>query len=284
MDELLLFTAKWDEAGNTHPLIYHLIDSGAVATVLWASGLTEGARQEISAWLNLDPAEAGRLVAFWTSLHDLGKAAPSFQSRCEPAKHALEAAGFAFSPVGIDSRHHSLLSAWILEEHLNELNLAPASAAIKLLLAIAGHHGIFPSFSQFNETAYRQDNLGDGRWKQNQTRLFGWMREIFNPPEQASLRHRKAISNAFFNVLTGLFITADWLASNTDLFPYQASSLSPQEYYEITAKSLAKKALKRTGWLGWQPQGSPRPFRKIFPKIPAPNPIQQAVFDQLNSL
>jgi hypothetical protein len=44
MDKLLLLTAKWDESGGSHPLIYHLIDTGHVAAALWEHGLTEGAR------------------------------------------------------------------------------------------------------------------------------------------------------------------------------------------------------------------------------------------------
>ena len=110
---------------------------------------------------NLDPELAGQLVAFWTALHDLGKAAPSFQQRCLPAKQTLEAHGFTFPPTGNSIRHHSLLSAWILEKHLAEVNLAPRSTAKKLAMAIAGHHGIFPANGQFNELTYREVNLGN---------------------------------------------------------------------------------------------------------------------------
>ena len=285
MDDLLLFTAKWDESGGSHPLAYHLMDSGAVAAALWSGGLTEGSRQEIAGWLNLDQPDAGRLIAFWASLHDLGKAAPSFQTRCEPARQALRAVGFTFPPiVGASIRHHSLLSAWILEDHLADLNLAPVSAARNLLLAIAGHHGVFPSFAQFNESTYRQDNLGDERWSHNQKALFGIMSENFDPPRAANLARGKAATNAFFDVLTGLFITSDWIASNTDLFPYHAPDLSPQTYYQEVAKGLAEKALKRVGWLGWQPDGAPRAFQEVFSETPTPNSIQQAVFAQFDSL
>jgi len=284
VDNLLLFTAKWNEVGDTHPLVYHMIDSGQVAAALWSEGITEGSRREISNWLNLNQADAGKLIAFWTSLHDIGKAAPSFQSRCEPAALALKRVGLIFPPLSQTAvRHHSLLSAWILEQHLDKIGLAPASAASNLLLAIAGHHGIFPSFSQFNERTYRRENLGDEQWGQYQDRLLDLMVEIFNPPTGAMLKRGKPISNAFFDIWTGLVITADWISSNTDLFTYHAPELSPQDYANF-AREQAEKALRTTGWLGWQPAGDQYSFKELFPTTPEPNPIQQAVFAQLESL
>ena len=113
--------------------------------------------------------------------------------------------------------------------------------------------------------------------------MFDLIWYLFDPPGPARLAPGRAATNAFFDVLTGLFITADWIASNTEYFPYHAADLSPEEYLAEAGK-LALSALKHMGWIGWQPEATWRTFHEIFLHIPAPNSVQQAVFDQFDSL
>jgi CRISPR-associated endonuclease/helicase Cas3 len=282
--DLLSFIAKWDESGHTHPLVYHMLDSGAVAQALWQTGLTPGVREQFCTWLNLEEEAMGQLLAYWTSLHDLGKASRSFQGRCQPAVATLEAEGYAFPElVPQDVRHHSLLSAWILEAQKERLHLQPSAAVRKLLLALAGHHGQFPSFLAFNEDAYRAVNLGDAPWREAQVQLVIEMENLFQPPEEAHLKSGQSVVNAFFNLLTGLFITADWLSSNTGLFPYHAANLSPAQYLAEVSRPVARQALHVTGWGSWQPAEQPLTFGEIFPQI-TPNTIQKGVLDYLDQL
>lgn len=106
----MFFLGKWGNSLEGHPLIYHLIDSAAVAQVLWQQALTEGARKQFTRRLNLTEEECGKLLAFWTSLHDLGKASNSFQGKT-PAKAELTSLGFHFQDLPkADIRHHSILS------------------------------------------------------------------------------------------------------------------------------------------------------------------------------
>lgn len=284
MTDLTGFIAKWDDAGHTHPLLYHMIDSGTVARELWQTGLTAGARRMLSAWLGLGEEEAGSLIAYWVSLHDVGKASPSFQARCAAAKAALTQAGFGFPPLlAHDVRHHSLLSAWILDRQPERLHLQPLMKALDLELALAGHHGKFPFFGEFTEETFQQSNLGSGAWAQAQDQLVRAMEELFCPPENAHVSDSRPITNACFSILTGLFITADWLASNTALFPYHAGDLAPQQYKEKVAEPAARAALHVTGWGSWQPEKKVLAFEDLFPKI-TPNSIQQGVLRHLGGL
>ena len=121
-----IFIGKWGDSIEGHALIYHSLDSAAVAQLLWQQGLTPGARQQFAQWLSLPEADCGRLLAFWTSLHDIGKATPSFQKKHKPTQSELERRGFTFPPLAqTEIRHHSLLSQWILQDFAADLNIQP---------------------------------------------------------------------------------------------------------------------------------------------------------------
>lgn len=284
MTNLLNIIAKWDERGNTHPLVYHMIDSGVMALTLWQGGLSPGIREQICTWLNLDEEAVGQLIAYWTSLHDIGKASCSFQKKCDVAIPHLKQEGYPFPPlVDHDVRHHSLLSAWILDEKREQLFINPDSAILKLLLALAGHHGKFPHYGEFIEDTFREANLGTGVWTEAQSELVTMMQDLFSPPIEAYLSDNQSITNAFFNIVTGLFITADWLSSNTNLFRYHAADLSPERYLEEISRPAAHQALHNTGWGSWQPEEHVLTFKEIFPDY-TPNLIQQAVLNELDHL
>src|SRR5690348_9947222 len=67
-----------------HPLLFHLLDSGLVALVLWDEFLAENQRQVIASGLGLSQEQARAWVAFCAGLHDLGKLTPSFQECAGP--------------------------------------------------------------------------------------------------------------------------------------------------------------------------------------------------------
>ncbi|MGV9586724.1 CRISPR-associated endonuclease Cas3'' [Nocardia farcinica] len=75
-------TEPWGKRwGLSQPYLlkWHLLDTAAVAFVLWDVHLPSGVRQWIGAQLGLNPDDARRFVAFLAGLHDVGKACPCFQ-------------------------------------------------------------------------------------------------------------------------------------------------------------------------------------------------------------
>ncbi len=278
-DYLLAMAAKWDVvSGKRHPLPYHMIDTGVVAQQLWHWGLTPGIHQRICEWLGLREEEVGRLLAYWASLHDIGKAAPIWQGDIASTGTVLAPLGFQFMSVPrADWRHHSLLSGWILDRHTDKLRLMPLSQTYNLVMALASHHGYSHTDAAFIETAYRRKNLGSGAWAEAQADLIDLMARLFDPPAATITKQDATTANAFFSILTGLVITADWLASNENLFGYQQQHLDYEVYLMEIAQPAAAAALTTTGWRGWQPTGDPLGFESLFPSISRNNIQHQLV-------
>ncbi|MBI4927957.1 MAG: CRISPR-associated endonuclease Cas3'', partial [Anaerolineae bacterium] len=280
--EMLCFVGKWGQEIEGHPLVYHLIDSASFAELLWQQGLTPGARHQFCEWLQLPEDDCGRLLAFWTSLHDLGKATPSFQARHAPSKDRLSGLGFDFPLLAQkDIRHHSLLSQWILRDLREVLDIQQPRFLNLLRFAIGGHHGTFHIQEDQKEDLAKDNNLGGPRWKAARQNLTETLRKLLAPPVFVPQPMNQTTRNAFFNLLTGLFVTADWLASQDDLFQYHPHPLAPEEYWQIS-RQRAQDALDRTGWGGWQPDQDALTFEELFSF--APRPLQQIVIQQTQAL
>jgi CRISPR-associated endonuclease/helicase Cas3 len=278
----MIFVGKWGDAAVGHPLVYHLLDSAAVAGQLWERGLTQGSREQFSAWLRLPEMDCGRLLAFWTSLHDLGKATPSFQAKHAPTKDLLESRGYSFPdlPKG-DVCHHSLLSQWILEDFAAELDISPLGRFNQFRFAIGGHHGTFHTNQRRESSANVSENLGDARWEHTRRELFLSLRDLFTPPSLPEMKLSQTDRNAFFNLLTGFFVTADWISSQDDLFQYHPEIVSLEEYWQ-KSQTLAEEALRRTGWVGWQPDGTCPEFSDMFGF--SPHPLQKTILKYAEKL
>lgn len=280
--ELYGFIGKWGEEEEGHPLLYHLIDSAAVAELLWKKGLTSGARNQFCEWLHQSEDDCGRLLAFWASLHDLGKATPSFQSKHAPSKDNLTRLGFDFPPLAPnDIRHHSLLSQWILRD-LNDLLEIQSVQLLNLMrFAIGGHHGTFHIQQDLAEDLARKHNLGGLRWHLSHIDLVCVLKELMMPPQLPVINLSQSERNALFNLLSGFFVTADWLASQDDLFQYYTVPMNPEQYQQIS-RQRAIDALTRTGWIGWTPDQNGFSFEELFSF--SPRTMQEIVLQQLPDL
>lgn len=268
---------------DTHPLIYHLLDVGECALALWKHGLSEQARQSFSQRLNLDVESAGRLLAFWAALHDLGKAAPEFQRKYEPRIPILERAGFAFPSAkdrNANPPRHGILSTWALDDLLAaETGLSPRLAT-RVAAALGGHHGVWPLPNQLQSPVLQPADKGDETWNSARKQIFLALKEIYSPPEAVSLPKDREAQHAFLSLLSGLVSVADWIGSMEKYFPFRDEYLSPAEYAQKYAAPQAEMALKEVGWAGWHADGEPKSFDALFPKTPNPNEIQRITLQQ----
>lgn len=272
----MLFWAKTGSNGSTHPLLCHLIDVGQVALALWENVLTDAFRTQIATALNIEPAAAGRLFAFWAACHDIGKASPNFQRKYRPAQPELERAGLIFPPlIGKTTCYHATVSALLLPHMLVEETKLDMETARQVAQALGGHHGSWPTA---DVRRLHKSQLGDQSWQPAQRALLRNLVDLFAPPTVTRLGRDEAERGAMLVLLSGLTSVADWIGSMEEYFAFSTPYVAAEVYAPLSARR-ALRALKALGWLDWQPPQEPLPFESLHGFTP--HPAQQTVIDLL---
>ncbi len=264
---------------QTHPLICHLLDVAAVSQTLWDTVLTGSFRAHIAHALGLEPAQAGRLLAFWAGLHDLGKASPCFQRKYQPMEAQLDAAGLLPKRYAQETCPHGTLATRVLPALLTTETGLPERAAQTLAQALGGHHGVWPAPTLTE--ALTPTQLGDQTWDALRKDLFCALRNTLAPPPCTQWPTDRATANTFLTLLSGLTAVADWVGSIEMYFPYIDAPVILSRYF-ATANEQAQHALEKLQWTGWQPPATARAFEELFPFTPSP--MQQAVVDLATQL
>jgi CRISPR-associated endonuclease/helicase Cas3 len=150
-----------------YPLVSHLLDTAASATVLWDHWLRDGLRDLIQDALGPD---ARAWVAAAAGLHDLGKASPVFAGQLrapaepwhEMTRSALKDAGFNLDVPAEKQDHlrrHETVSAMALAG--GALRNSALVAEEWMAAAALGHHGAFTAPGDSNRVFHR---YAGGAW------------------------------------------------------------------------------------------------------------------------
>lgn len=256
--------------GQYHPLICHMIDTAMVALRLWRYVLPLPLREQIRNQLGVATAdEAGRWIAFFAGLHDLGKATPTFAKQWAEGWKVLTDRKYG-AAAGSESKAHYVLSTFLLRDRLAEIGL-PFEVADPVASVLGGHHGLFPTARDLRNA---ERYAGKGRWLEAQPHLVRLLAHVMDvdllPPLQADLRG----ANRLLVILAGLTSVADWIASNHDCFPFAGDKVR-LPHYPRRARWLAWIALHQLGWFH-RPSGmSTLSFQELFDKVP--NSLQEQV-------
>src|SRR5271157_1897196 len=289
----LLFWAKADKkTTDYHLLLYHMIDVGQVALMLWQTGLNNNLRQQITKWLGLKNAgDAGRLIAFWASLHDLGKASPAFQdhpymphSLRKKIQRDLETAGFELPPRTNSEKRarHEIISTSALKDEgaLAKYSTLPDSLAELIAQIIGGHHGAWPQTERFSPAQLKPVDRGNMGWLTARQALVQDLVKVFQPPAINNFLPDTLKDNIMLTLVSGIVSVADWLGSDEENFPYERNIL-PLESYTAHSLQHARYALLRADWKSTlaMPQFD---FGRVFGF--SPREAQQQVSNALNQL
>jgi CRISPR-associated endonuclease/helicase Cas3 len=251
----LLWAKAQKGTDNFHRLIYHLIDVGTAARTLW-DVVTSQIRADLIAWSGLDALQAGHLFPFWAALHDLGKASPAFQYHpsLSPDQRQVVMTMLAPSglhiPAGADQAppRHEVITTWALkyEPHLQTLPGLSAFIANLVGQALGGHHGHWPGPDRLDAVLNR--HRGDSMWTRVRHALVDELIDLFQPPDAPALQRRRREDNIAMTLFSGFVTLADWIASNSDFFPYEHDpTVCLQDYLE-RSRGLAHQAFVRIGW------------------------------------
>lgn len=254
-----------------HPLLFHLMDVAAVTECLWQSVMQRGLRKEISANLGLKEEQAGKWLAFWAGLHDLGKASPAFQGKWKFAwdhlKKDLRKLKLPNKPLP-----HGILTAKFVPKLLTErFPDFPRGLADRLGRTLGGHHGSFPRSGDLQQIP--KDQRGGYSWKGVRRGIFQQFAGQFYLDEAGLPRDDPG--HSFFLLLAGLVSVADWIGSNEDFFKFADADLDLEEY-AAEARDNARNALQTLGWIGWHPPSTFVGMGELFPAVKVLRPLQQA--------
>lgn len=265
--------ALWAKSGDERAhlsLPQHLIDAACVAQWLWDNWVCDVLKATLARLWCLNESEVRTLYCFYAGTHDVGKATVTFQRQIENRPDAawllppLEQAGLSLDwPRGEGSNvsfPHGTASGLLLRKWLEEQGICKFLRVVLSAVPDA-HHGFT---SNPMTLRLREDGI-----KKRETQfdtiafqLLDGMAEITAiAPVLERLQDSGEVPTApALQLMTGMVVMADWIASNEDAFPYEP--VLPQ--VERVSRAMDYIQLPAP----WRPQDIsddlPELFRKTF--------------------
>lgn len=202
-------TTDRTDTADGFPLHTHLADVTGMVDWVIARWVSPDTYTRLSNTLGCD---LSTVVKFCAAAHDLGKASPFFQ-HCVP--HL--AVGLPDKELAETYVPHSIISAKTLRGFLTDRGFTRA-ARTGFELVVAGHHGRFPTERGFPAVC----ELESPDWQDHRLELLEHVLD-WAEVDVDEMRDVKW-STPLVSTVTGLVIAADWLGSNTDLYPLDAET------------------------------------------------------------
>ena len=200
---------KSDKEGNEHPAIWHMLDVGTCA-----ERLIDGHR----AFASLSQDNRNALVVL-VALHDVGKISETFRAMIRDR------------PQHLGTYRHWKLSDVLLTRPLDEI-LDDAfggnvHARWALYAAVSGHHGGPERSNNRHEIARRKKAIGGA----GEAAAIEWVSLLLELLPDGSLEGiDQHAAQRLSWALSGLTVASDWVASNTEWFPFAKPDLDPVDY------------------------------------------------------
>lgn len=259
------------------PLVQHLTDSADVAGLVW-DWLPLHIRDLVEAALPATARDGRALLRWLAGVHDIGKCSPPFASKVPVLTEPMREHGFTFPRGTTDfaTAPHGLVGQVVLSRWLQERYGFGRAVATSYAVVVGGHHGTPPPLTKLQWVRRRPDLTGEGTWATVQVEILDAMAARTGVADLLPVWAHAPLPPTVQAVLTGAVIVADWLASNTNFFPYQA---------EDQAARVDE---------AWRSLGLPAPWRADappvavaehlvarFPHLAAfrPRPVQQLALD-----
>ncbi|MFC8696805.1 CRISPR-associated helicase Cas3' [Streptomyces parvus] len=274
--------------GTTNLLMAHLLDTAAVAELLWdglLAGSTRSALEEIAG----GPGLGRRMFAWLCGLHDCGKATPVHQRLWPEGADAVRRSGLTWvetaAVAGVKKQkrwRHDWAGGLIVRELLASAHWDPEQVDWVWPL-VAGHHGAFPSLRDVQEPKPAKGQLrGTGPWRQVQQAVLDVFTAELGFENLGDVQPTVVPSRALQLQLSGLVVMADWIASDerffTGLDDLRRVSL---EASRVRAASAWQALGLQRGWGSLELPG-PEAFRDRFGY--APRPSQGMVVDAAHTM
>lgn len=165
-------TGRGEQSHLWELLYVHMGDSGEIARLLWSKWLPRTVKKLIAQDLSDSAAES--LVAWMASVHDIGKATPTFQYKVTDRAESVRETGLEI-PAGIDSKSHAFMGQVILEDWLFDRAWSHPNI---FSCVVGGHHGAPPDSStildNLRDSLFPKEVLGESTWTTVQIELLDY--------------------------------------------------------------------------------------------------------------
>ena len=259
------------------PLVQHSVDSGDVAGLVW-DWLPRHVQNLIEQALPAGARDGRTLLRWLAGVHDIGKCSPPFASKMSVLTERMRGRGFVFPRDTTDygKAPHGLVGQIVLTRWLQERHRFDRAIATSYAVVVGGHHGTPPTLTQLQGMRRRPDLTGQGTWAEVQVEILDAMAARTGAADLLPAWAQNPLPPTVQAVLTGAVIVSDWLASNTELFPYEAEEQAAR----------VGEAWRSLGFPApWRPDAPPTDvdahLAARFPHLAghSPRPIQQLALD-----
>ena len=222
-----LWAKSGDESGSLS-LPQHLMDAAGVAAVVYDAWVAKPLKRRLAEGLGLTDEQVRGLYVWLAGVHDVGKACLTFQTQLERRggyEHLVSALTDAGIPLrmnglekGRDKMPHGICSGVLIANWLMDQGF-DRSTAEWLASAADAHHGVPSSVGERDhiETIL---SIYSREWQELHSELLDSMADATGiRPTLEELKVDSKPDAAVMQLLTGLVVIADWIASNPDAFP-----------------------------------------------------------------
>lgn len=229
------------------PLHQHLDDSGAVAELLVDEWLSRQVLNRIAREVPDGIDGLRSLVRWLAAVHDVGKASPAFSVQVPMLVERMRDKGFPCNPMLAADPQRSAVSHalvghlavrdWLVEHHgFTRRGIADQFGAI-----VGSHHGVTPEDVQLGLVRARLDLTGAAHWAEARAYFLQRATDcIGGAPVLARFKDVR-LSKPSQVLLTAIVILADWIASNTDLFPVYPLTTLDEPPIELDGHAMGRR-------------------------------------------
>lgn len=222
-----LWAKSGDESGNLS-LPQHLIDTAGVAGAVYDLWIADHIKQQLANGLGLTEEQTRDLYAWLAGTHDIGKASLKFQTQLEKRggfEHLISKLTDAGLPlrmsgleIGRNKMPHSICSGILVTNWLMDQGFDYPTAE-QLASVSDAHHGVSSSDGE-KEHIETILSIYSQEWQDVQYELLDVLANYTGiRPVLEVLKTGSAPDTSAIQLLTGLVVMADWIASNPDAFP-----------------------------------------------------------------
>ncbi len=273
--EVLGWRRLWAKTSDVNWLSLgdHLLDTVAVAEILWQRWVAPAVKVQLATALGgADDSEARALAVWLAGLHDLGKATPAFQVQVADLAAGVRESGLPITEQPMDrSIAPHAYAGGVLVADLLVTRGWRRSDALRLATIISAHHGFF-SQPGISERLRHPDQYGAEPWLNASTELFDLVTDRSGAAPFLDRWVNLDLGRPVELTITGFVVLCDWVASNEAVRSLPSGAFS--EHLALTGDPLTTMGWRDT----WKPGNLPdNLLAKRFHF--APRPLQSAVVE-----